>query len=149
MVRGLMTDEEWSFFAPFVIATGGKRGRPPEDHRRVLDGVFWIARTGAPWRDLHEHFGKWSSVYRQFRRWTQSGVWELMLEALNASGTVPDSVQMIDSTVVRAHHQAAGANRWMRTDGRRQSGRNMPSTTSFSDSTLYTPASSTTSNPSS
>lgn len=109
MVRGLMTDEEWSFFAPFVIATGGKRGRPPEDHRRVLDGVFWIARTGAPWRDLHEHFGKWSSVYRQFRRWTQSGVWELMLEALNASGTVPDSVQMIDSTVVRAHHQAAGA----------------------------------------
>jgi hypothetical protein len=65
-----MTDEEWTFFAPFVIATGGKRGRPPEDHRRVLDGVFWIARTGAPWRDLHEYFGKWWSVYRQFRRWT-------------------------------------------------------------------------------
>ncbi len=109
MVRGLMTDEEWAFFAPFVIATGDKRGRPPADHRRVLDGVFWIARTGVPWRDLHEYFGKWSSVYRQFRRWTEAGVWELMLDALNASGTVPDSVQMIDSTIVRAHHQAAGA----------------------------------------
>lgn len=104
-----MTDEEWAFFAPFVIATGDKRGRPPEDHRRVLDGVFWIARTGAPWRDLHEYFGKWSSVYRQFRRWTLAGIWELMLAALNESGTVPDSVQMIDSTVIRAHHQAAGA----------------------------------------
>lgn len=104
-----MTDEEWALFAPFVIATGGKRGRPPEDHRRVLDGVFWIARTGAPWRDLHEYFGKWSSVYRQFRRWTLAGVWELMLEALNDSGAIPDSVQMIDSTIIRAHHQAAGA----------------------------------------
>ena len=49
MARDLMSDEEWAFFAPFVIETGPKRGRPPKDHRRVLDGVFWIARTGAPW----------------------------------------------------------------------------------------------------
>lgn len=109
MVRGLMTDREWKFFAPFVIATGGKRGRPPQDHRLVLDGIFWIARTGAQWRDLHEHFGKWSSVYRQFRRWTLAGVWELMLEALNEGGGGLESVQMIDSTIIRAHHQAAGA----------------------------------------
>lgn len=62
-----MSDEEWEFFAPFVIETGPRRGRRPKDHRLVLDGVFWIARTGSPWRDLHDHFGKWSSVYRQFR----------------------------------------------------------------------------------
>ena len=109
MVRGLMTDREWKFFAPFVIATGGKSGRPPADHRLVLDGIFWIARTGAQWRDLHEHFGKWSSVYRQFRRWTLAGVWELMLAALNDGGGGLKSVQMIDSTIIRAHHQAAGA----------------------------------------
>lgn len=109
MVRGLMTDREWKFFAPFVIATGGKSGRPPSDHRLVLDGIFWIARTGAQWRDLHEHFGKWSSVYRQFRRWTLAGVFELMLAALNDGGGGLKSVQMIDSTVIRAHHQAAGA----------------------------------------
>lgn len=109
MVRGLMTDQEWAFFAPFVISTGGKSGRPPSDHRLVLDGIFWIARTGAQWRDLHDYFGKWSSVYRQFRRWTLSGVWELMLEALNEGGGALDSVQMIDSTIIRAHHQAAGA----------------------------------------
>jgi transposase len=75
----------------------------------VLDGVFWIARTGSPWRDLHDHFGRWSSVYRQFRRWTLSGVWDVMLAALNESGAGQDSVQMIDSTIVRAHQHAAGA----------------------------------------
>jgi transposase len=75
----------------------------------VLDGVFWIARTGSAWRDLHDHFGKWSSVYRQFRRWTLAGVWDVMLAALNESGQGQDSVQMIDSTIVRAHQHAAGA----------------------------------------
>ena len=109
MIRGLMSEEEWAFFEPYVIETGPQRGRPPRDHRLTLDGVFWITRTGAPWRDLPDYFGKWSSVYRQFRRWTLSGLWDLMLQAFNESATVPDTVQMIDSTVVRAHHHAAGA----------------------------------------
>ncbi len=109
MIRGLMSDEEWTFFEPFVILTGPKRGRPAGNHRLVLDGIFWIARTGTPWRDLPDYFGKWSSVYRQFRRWTLSGIGDILLEALNASEAVPDSVQMIDSTIVRAHHHAAGA----------------------------------------
>ena len=85
MVRGLMSDKEWAFFAPFVIEMGPKRGRPPGDHRLVLDGVFWIARTGAPWRDLPGEFGKWGSVYRQFRRWSVAEVWNALLEALNAT----------------------------------------------------------------
>jgi len=109
LIRGLMSDEEWAFFAPFVIETGPRRGRPPKDHRLVLDGVFWIARTGAPWRDLPDHFGKWSSVYRQFRRWSLAGLWDLLLEALNDTEGVSDGLQMIDSTIVRAHHCAAGA----------------------------------------
>ncbi len=109
MTRLLMEDAEWAFFEPFIVAIRGRGGRPARDHRRVLDGIFWIARTGAPWRDLPEAFGKWSSVYRQFRRWTLAGLWELILETLNESGAAPDQVQMIDSTVIRAHHQAAGA----------------------------------------
>ena len=109
MARKLMSDEEWAFFEPFLAAIRGSGGRRPRNHRLVLDGIFWIARAGAPWRDLPEEFGKWSSVYRQFRRWTLAGLWELILEALNESGTVPDTVQMIDSTIVRAHHMAAGA----------------------------------------
>jgi transposase len=104
-----MSDEEWAFFSPFVVETGPRRGRRPKDHRLVLDGVFWIARTGSPWRDLDDHFGKWASVYRQFRRWTLAGVWDVMLEALNDSGEGQDSLQMIDSTIVRAHQHAAGA----------------------------------------
>ncbi len=111
MARGLMSDKEWAFFEPFVIETGPKRGRPASNHRLVLDGVFWIARTGAPWRDLPEEFGKWSSVYRQFRRWSVAGVWDAMLEALNATGAAQSSVQMIDSTIVRAHQHASGAKR--------------------------------------
>ena len=104
-----MSDEEWAFHERFILAVRAPNGRKPANHRLVLDGIFWIARTGSPWRDLPEEFGKWSSVDRQFRRWTLAGLWEGILEALNESGLVPDALQMIDSTVVRAHHQAAGA----------------------------------------
>ena len=109
LARLLMSDEEWVFFEAFILAIRGRGGRPASNHRRVLDGVFWIARTGAQWRDLPEEFGKWSSVYRQFRRWTLAGLWELILESLNDSGAAPPQVQMIDSTIIRAHHLAAGA----------------------------------------
>ena len=104
-----MSDEEWAFFERFILAIRAPNGRKPTNHRLVLDGIFWIARSGAPWRDLPEEFGKWSSVYRQFRRWTLAGLWEQIMDALNESGALPHALQMIDSTVVRAHHQAAGA----------------------------------------
>ena len=109
LARDLMSDEEWAFLERFILSIRAPNGRKPLNHRLVLDGIFWIARTGSPWRDLPDEFGKWSSVYRQFRRWTLAGLWEGILEALNASGLAPDALQMIDSTVVRAHHQAAGA----------------------------------------
>lgn len=105
MIRGLMSDAEWAFFEPFVTP---KTGRPGE-YRRTLDGIFWVMRTGAPWRDLPEELGKWNSVYQQFRRWSLAGLWDLLLDALAGSGAAPKTVQMIDSTVIRAHHQAAGA----------------------------------------
>ncbi|QRZ12921.1 IS5-like element ISPme2 family transposase [Paracoccus methylovorus] len=111
VARNLMSNDEWAFFERFILAVRSPNGRKPTNHRLVLDGIFWIARTGSPWRDLPEEFGKWSSVYRQFRRWTLAGLWEQILEALNESRIVPDALQMIDSTVVRAHHQAAGGKR--------------------------------------
>ncbi|MCU9840520.1 IS5 family transposase [Ruegeria sp. WL0004] len=111
LARNLMSDEEWAFFERFILAVRAPNGRKPINHRLVLDGVFWIARTGAPWRDLPDEFGKWSSVYRQFRRWTLTGHWEKILETLTESRIVPDALQMVDSTVVRAHHQAAGGKR--------------------------------------
>lgn len=114
MIRGLLSDEEWAFFAPFVIESGARRGRSPADHRRVLDAIFWISRTGAPWRDLPAELGNWNSVHRQYRRWTASGLWDVMLHAL-AEGGGDDALQMIDSTIVRAHHCAAGARGGLRT----------------------------------
>lgn len=109
LARDLLSDEEWAFFERFIRTVRAPNGRKPTNHRLVLDGIFWIARTGSPWRDLPEEFGKWSSVYRQFRRWTLAGLWEQIMDALIESGAVPHALQMIDSTVVRAHHQAAGA----------------------------------------
>ena len=121
LARDLMSDEEWTFHERFILGVRAPNGRKPANHRLVLDGIFWIARTGSPWRDLPDEFGKWSSVYRQFRRWTLSGLWEAMMDALNESGLVPDALQMIDiepvsatgssepARVVCAHHQAAGA----------------------------------------
>lgn len=109
-----MSDEEWALFERFILSVRAPNGRKPTNHRLVLDGIFWIARTGAPWRDLAEEFGKWSSVYRQFRRWTLAGLWEQIMDALNESGAVPHALQKIDSTVIRAHHQAAGAKRGLR-----------------------------------
>jgi transposase len=73
-----------------------------------LDGVFWINRTGAPWRDLPEAFGNWNSIWRQFRRWCLSGVWDVLLQGLADSGGELDALQMIDSTTIRAHRCAAG-----------------------------------------
>ena len=117
-----MSDEEWAFFVRFILAVRAPNGRKPTNHRLVLDGIFWIARTGALWRDLPEEFGKWSSVYRQFRRWTLTGLWEDIMDALNQSGAVPDALQMIpsqglqanpcraaDSTVIRAHYPLPGS----------------------------------------
>ena len=105
VIRGLMTDDEWAYFKPFLIRRGG---RPPRNHRRVLDAVFWLMRTGAPWRDLPEEFGNWNSIFRQFRRWADSGVWDVVLEALAGSGVCDATLQMIDATIIRAHHCAGG-----------------------------------------
>lgn len=105
MARLLMSDEEWAIFEPFLVSEGG---RPPSNHRCVLDGIFWMARTGSPWRDLPPEFGKWNSVWKQFRRWAVSGVWDLMLQGFADSGGYADMLQMIDGSVIRAHRCAAG-----------------------------------------
>ena len=109
LIRGLMSDGDWAFFEPFVITKRAYSGHLPRVHRLVLEGVFWIARTVVQWRDPPEFFGKWSAVYRQFRRWTLSSVWDDLLEALKDTDQVGETVQMIDGTVIRAHLFAAGA----------------------------------------
>jgi transposase len=59
-----------------------RTGRPARDHRTILDAILWVLRTGAPWRDLPERYGPWSTAWNRFRRWTAAGVWPRVLEAL-------------------------------------------------------------------
>jgi len=68
LARDLMSDEEWAFHERFIHAIRAPNGRKPMNHRVVLDGVFWIARTGSPWRDLPEGFGKWGRFNLQVQR---------------------------------------------------------------------------------
>ncbi|MBD3624679.1 MAG: IS5 family transposase [Rhodobacteraceae bacterium] len=79
------------------------------DNRQVLEGIFWIARTGATWHDLPERFGNWNTVWRRFARWRDAGIFDAILEALLASGAGDVTIQMIDSTVIRTHQHSAGA----------------------------------------
>ena len=98
VIRGLMTDEEGAIFVPLLTTPCSRGGRPPKNRRHRLDGILWICRTGAPWRDVPAVFGKWNSVWKQFRRWCESGAWDLLRQALADSGGALDMVQMIDST---------------------------------------------------
>jgi transposase len=100
--RHAITDEQWALIEG-LLPTRGRRAK----NRLFVDAVLWMAKTGAPWRDLPERFGPWNSVFRRFSRWSKSGIWSRVAQAL---GGEPDLDKLIlDSTIVRAHVHAAGA----------------------------------------
>ncbi len=114
LARGDLTDEEFGLLVAMLPPERtGKRGRRYEAHRRVLNGIFWVLRTGAPWRDLPEHYGPWSTVYDRFRRWRRDGLWQRILDTLQAQarkvGRIDFEFAALDGSVVRAHRCAAGA----------------------------------------
>ena len=109
MARGDLTDAEWELIEAFLPAERGRKSRPAQDNRRYLNGMLHVLRVGCPWRDMHERYGKWNSVYVRFRRWAEQGVWDGLLETLVDLGLTGDWQHMIDSTTVRGHSQAAGA----------------------------------------
>jgi transposase len=108
-----VTNEQWERVAPLLPPQKGRTGRPAHDHRVILNGILWKVRTGAPWRDLPERYGPWSTVHSRFRRWRLAGVWDRVFAAVqqqaDAAGQVDWSVQFVDGSVVRAHQHAAGA----------------------------------------
>jgi putative transposase len=106
MRRYELTDEEWSRIEQLLPGRVGDPGAHGKDNRLFVNAVIWIARSGAPWRDLPERYGEWNSVYQRFNRWSKSGIWMKVFRALQS----PDlKALMLDSTVVRAHQHAAGA----------------------------------------
>ena len=105
MSRYDLTDFEWRVIEPLL--PNKPRGVPRVDDRRVLNGIFWVLRSGAPWRDLPERFGDWKNIHTRFSRWAKSGVWESLFKTLADD---PDNeYAMIDATIVRAHQHSAGA----------------------------------------
>jgi len=106
MRRYELTDEQWQSIEHLLPGKEGDPGAHGEDNRRFVNGVIWIARTSAPWRDLPERYGEWNSVYQRFNRWSKSGVWNRVFQAVQ----LPDlEALLLDSTVIRAHQHAAGA----------------------------------------
>ena len=105
MRRHEITDQQWAAIAPLLPGKVTDCGVTAKDNRLFFNAIVWIMRTGCPWADLPERFGKFNSVCRRFRRRVQKGVWEAAFEALQAPEL--DWV-MLDSTVVRAHQHSAG-----------------------------------------
>ncbi|MFD3473022.1 IS5 family transposase [Streptomyces sp. NPDC058682] len=111
--RGDLTDAQWARVEPLLPVSSGRCGRW-RDHRQVVNGVLHRIRTGVPWRDLPERYGPWKTVHERHRRWSADGTWQLLLERVqaqeDAAGTIDWDIS-VDSTIVRAHHHAAGARR--------------------------------------
>jgi transposase len=101
-----LRDEDWDRVKDLLPGRAGSRGAPAKDNRRFLHAVLWIAKTGAPWRDLPDYFGKWNTVWRRFDRWARKGFWQKLFGTFQD----PDLEWLIlDSTIIRAHPHAAGA----------------------------------------
>ena len=107
MRRHEISDDNWLRIEHLLPGRTGGHGGVAKDNRRFINAVWYVAKTGIPWRDLPERFGKWDTVFHRFNEWCKRGVWKRVFEAVRD----PDlEWLMIDSTVIRAHHHAAGMN---------------------------------------
>jgi len=109
-VRLLLTDEAWAEIASILTVIKSRAGSPPVlSDRMCIEAVLYLARTGTPWRDLPEAFGRWDAVYNRFRRWERRGLWRQLWERLQTDASPRTRQLFIDATIVRAHQHAAGA----------------------------------------
>ena len=102
-MRYELSDYEWTAIKPML--PNKPRGVRRVNDRRVLNGIFWVLRSGAPWRDLPETYGPRTTCYNRFVRWRRAGVWDQIMDALAAGHDA--AVQMIDTSVVRVHQHGA------------------------------------------
>jgi len=113
MNRGDLTNEQWEQLEPALPPQKPNTGRPNLDHRQVMNGILWVLRTGAPWRDIPERYGKWTTVYSRFQRWRKAGIWEQILAKLQTIKSrekqIDWEIHFVDASIVRAHQHAAGA----------------------------------------
>ena len=113
-----LSDEEWGQIEALLPAERtGQKGRPAKDHRTMLNGIVWLARSGAPLRDLPERYGSWKSVYTRFCKWRDDGTLERLFTALSSDADLENL--LIDSTTVKVHKSAAGAKKGLKTPKRK------------------------------
>ena len=110
MARFDLSDVEWRLIEPLL--PNKPRGVARVSDRRVLNGIFYVLRTGSPWRDLPERYGPYTTIYNRFNRWARAGVWVRVFETLAAKS--PGSMALIDSSNIRAHQHAAGGKKGAR-----------------------------------
>lgn len=107
MVRKLLRNDQWRRIEQMLPGKATDRGVTAKDNRAFVEAVLWIARTGAPWRDLPDEFGPWNSTYKRFARWSERGVWHRVFAELAKDADFEEV--FLDATIVRAHQHAAGA----------------------------------------
>ena len=100
-----LSDSHWEKIKDLLPGKEGDVGCTAQDNRNFINGVLWISRSGAPWADLPERYGKYNSVYRRYSRWCEKGVWEKVFSILAADED--NEYLMLDSTIVQAHSQSA------------------------------------------
>lgn len=110
MARFDLSDAEWAIIQPLL--PDKVRGVARVDDRRVLNAIFWVLRTGSPWRDLAERYGPYTTAYNRYNRGAKAGVWLRIFNALAESS--PQSMALVDSSIMRAHQHAAGGKKWAR-----------------------------------
>lgn len=103
-----LTDEEWLRIEPLLPPENtGKQGRPRKDNRIIMNGIVWLARSGAPWRDLPERYGSWKTVYSRFRKWIDDGILDNIFRILSLEAELEEL--SIDASIIQAHQHSAGA----------------------------------------
>ena len=107
MSRKLLRDDQWERIQDLLPGKVGDPGVTGKDNRLFVEAVLWIARTGCPWRDLDPALGNWHTTYTRFSRWGKKGVWQRVIKGVSNDADL--EALFIDSTVVRAHQHAAGA----------------------------------------
>jgi len=104
IIRFDLSDEEWALLEP-LMPDSRKSARA--DDRKVMNAIFYVLRTGMPWRDLPERYGPYTTAYNRFNRWSRRGIWKNIFDKLASKSR--DSLHLIDSTIVKAHRAAGGA----------------------------------------
>jgi transposase len=113
-MRYELADHEWTAIKPML--PNKPRGVPRVNDRRVLNGIFWVLRSGAPWRDLPDNFGPYTTCYNRFVRWRRAGVWDRIIDALASAhdAAVQMSTPPLSACIsMERASQGTSANRWV------------------------------------